>query len=426
MATWSVGAGQTYATPQAAVDAMIIALGDTPFTEEEIIEIHAGTYDSVGVFSSVMLFAPLPPGVVTQLQPTIEFPLTIRNYGSDVVNFNLVDSGGIGMGAGIASTQFVGAPTSLSNVHIEGINFLNDGTAISHIAIYPWVDGALYGGVTPLRSSNWRATDCTFDEDVNWWILDGCHNVTLINCIATGYHSLGCIGNIVAKDPLNPLYGNMTGTFYSENCIYYGETGPVMAGDNLSGMLNVILKHNVIWGWARSLKLAPNDNDSTYTVNLILENNIFYGAGGAGAIGGLDYRKDPLSALTSFDLINVVHSDGNIFYGGGWVYYINPDDGNRCVTLSDWQDKFHCDAHSLDSNPLFVNGSAKELTDADFSLQSSSPALKAGLAPTIEGLGGNLRSATIDIGPYQQSPSSGGTSSINSGGLMIIHDGELQ
>ena len=44
MAIWTVGSGQTYATPQLALDALYTAVGTTPFTETQTIEIYSGTY----------------------------------------------------------------------------------------------------------------------------------------------------------------------------------------------------------------------------------------------------------------------------------------------------------------------------------------------------------------------------------------------
>lgn len=164
------------------------------------------------------------------------------------------------------------------------------------------------------------------------------------------------------------------------NLIYGNSTDAIVGNGALTGIINITMYNNTIYhnGTWELLQVAVSIN------NLTLKNNIFYST--ANRI--INVFTAPTTAVIDNNIY--YRSDGHNSAGDLWRV-----DSSYPTTLSAWQ-ALGNDVHGYLTDPLLVN------TTTDFSLQSGSPAINAGVNVGLtHDILGNPIVGTPDIGAYE-------------------------
>jgi len=209
------------------------------------------------------------------------------------------------------------------------------------------------------------------------------------------YHTRYCVyENNEVYNCCAGLYDKSQGTsnVYRYNYVHNCANGMLIFCDGYSNTSALVYHNLVTYCSEASIDMQDDDgeqvtdngeiyNNTIYTTSTVhtlmnvawgdnhhVYNNILYGS----ATG---YGKLRLKYATSTDEV-----DYNCYYGGSFKNTINY---TGYTSLSSWQavtldGGLHPDAHGINSNPAFANGSGNLNTIADFAIESGSPCYQTG------------------------------------------------
>jgi hypothetical protein len=248
MAVWDYGPAQTYATPQAAADALFVSVGVNPFIETQYIRGYAGTYSVGGGANSR-----LEPN--TGLNPTAAFRLIIDRNGTDVV---IIDGTGMGWGSiGVAGIDYVTVDGMRTIYGVIGI-LVYDGSSYAVVqncrtqsqgyGIYMG-----YGGSTDLYIVDCETNQC--GTGVN--IVDTASDIVIerVRCNGGNYGMYIITTAVTTINITSCVIRNVgTGIYVS------GGTG---AGVNIASSNNAIIRNCVLESGSSYAATIANSTDAS-------------------------------------------------------------------------------------------------------------------------------------------------------------------
>jgi hypothetical protein len=367
MAEYDYGDGRTYATPQAAFDALQAAneaVGvPQAFTATNYVRGY-GTAQFQAFAATEPVLRLVNSSTGRGVLPSARYPLVLDLDEDAAITFR--------------DTEIVGALVNgdssgqnlASHVRVSGLKILSvDGAAGLGIVLCEDRTGAE-------TCCDWSLEDCEI-AGMTANIVAGCLlGLRLTNVILTGPATSGA----VFADGSAGAYGPFTGVLAAGNLIAHA-AGPAISLLSDGALIQLLCASLQSTG-AEAVVL--NDDGAATWAALTLVNSILQGATGEEAISS-DYAD-----------LAVMGSDGNCYHGPGGLADVG---GVAIADLSAWRTWFGQDAHSQEADPLFV--------DERLTLASDSPCLLVGSAATAAGLEGNSRSYAIDQGARQSVNASG-------------------
>jgi hypothetical protein len=272
------------------------------------------------------------------------------------------------------------------------------------------------------------------DIEVNAWSSP-------VDDVVVQRNDMSLSGNSTGGNGIQAYSGTMSNITIRDNTannIYdAGITAP--QDGEVSAFSNIYVYNNIITNCEHGIEIGAFTSGTTVN-GLYIYNNDIYNSG-----GGFSHsqRSDPYgdgfimwsmsgatvsnmkveNNIVSNSIYNVLKGDTN-WAGETWDYNLYYPDGatkfgynawpiySNAYNLANWKTTTGQDAHSITSDPVFVS------TGIDFHLQSTSPAIDAGVnVSLISDYEGNhiWQGMAPDIGAYEyQSGSSAGTTSNNS------------
>ena len=356
---YEVGAGKTYAHPQLALDAVMLASGGTTFAEPHIIDMYDGTYGDNGLGLGVIMALAGVTG--TDVIPTAQNPLIIRNHpGQTSVVFNMA-----GLNGGIVGMQDATAD-KIGHVNIRGITF--SGAAATGPAIYPNYLGG--GPATAEYVKGWKIENCKFGEGIVHAFIDGCQDMFWQNIQTLGYTSTLVSPVFCGVDTMF-----FKGTFRAENCLWYSEAGPELR-PAVGGNIDIVYDRCTLWALNTGVKMNNNDTELDYTVSLILRDSIVRVKNNAGNLMSCAPRH---STPAGFTLLTPTCSNNCYRYGGTSYISFGASNADNCASLAAWRTATGQDADSISADPLFTNVTGEGMPAPDFTLQAGSPCITPGI-----------------------------------------------
>jgi hypothetical protein len=156
------------------------------------------------------------------------------------------------------------------------------------------------------------------------------------------------------------------------------------------------------------------DNVANACINLVkitnvnIKNNVLYQCGPSNDIlqqYHAIYISDTINGSANVTIGTLVSDYNDVYISAGAMVGVFNSVESTNYTWVNWKSTKAQDAHSLDSDPLFVS-----TVTPDFSLQAASPAINAGVdvGLTVDYLGNGLSGAAWDIGAYEYQAAGGG------------------
>jgi len=371
MAIYGYGSGKTYATPQAAFDALQAANESggaaVPFTETNYVRgygdaVHPAA--AAGEPALRLVHSTSGRGVL----PTREFPLVIDPNGVDHVV--LEDTEGVGALIGGNAAGSVVA----SHVRVE----VDVRSAASHGII-----------INPDRTGGQTAED---------WTVTGQVDAALAAVVAGSARHLTVDGVLNAgaegaiyNDGSAGTYGVFGGILHLANMVARA-AGSIV--DLFYDNLHIEAFHNSCESVGDVFDLH---DDGSNWLGLTWANNIFSTDG---------------KALTVDAPIHVAYGDGNCFDCGGDLADL---DGTAIADLTAWKAATGQDNHSIEADPLFI--------DTTLQLSATSPCIQQGRSIPNAGIEGTERALTLDQGAYQITDPASVKASYSNGRLRLQVDG---
>jgi len=342
MSTRTVGAGKTYSTIQAALDALYVAVGGTTFTETQTIEVYDGTYTE-----QVTPNANLKPTAVYRLV------MTAATGNAPVVT-----------GSDVRTSGFY--VDSINYVTITGFIIIN--TTGSGIFLYAGTYGILNNNTCYSNTSN--GIRC---QSANALVYS---NTCYSNGVGiyVSVSSVSIYGNTVYSNTAQGIY-----CYNSATCIIYGNYSysntvgiSCESGSGGHTVYNNICYSNssdgIIFWASDSGRLYNNTlylNDlqlGGVSTNAIVKNNIISRTSG----NCLYVRADSVTGFVS---------NNNDFHKAGSANVANYN-GSTYSTLALYQAASSQDANSISADPLFVD--SPSLGADYYKLQRPSPCRRIG------------------------------------------------
>jgi hypothetical protein len=252
---------------------------------------------------------------------------------------------------------------------------------------------------------------------------NGFDPVDIIGVSTTYYPTQTLVqGNVSVGDN-----GGFECDYYSDHCSVFENlsVNSTAAALVIDGGRYDTFDYNIVLGAASvGFQELQNSGSGWSPTNNSAYGNTLYGNSNGVVISNSDANlsiKNNLVVGTSHDFFNIQSGatlstpsiSNNLYYGAGAQWLNGP---TSYSTLAAWQAALatscgggQCDANSLYANPLFTNGSGSYSLPSDLALQSSSPAIDAGV---------NLGSSyQLGLAPGSTWPSSVSTLNQNTNGL---------
>lgn len=339
---WDYGTGRTYSTPQAAYDALYASVGASQFTEVHYIRGWSGTYYQAP--SSNVLY------LSGSISPTRQYPLIVDVEDGEAVTFN--NNGG--------NECFQGGHAD--HVRVRDLKLVN---ATKAIMCSPQADAQI--------NTDWTIERIEVDGTVGigrYGIY--AHNTTLVQVIDCYFHDLDLSNSWAVAGGCHSSFNNDVFEIDVVGCRIetdvYGLSG--------SAKLSWLLINNTFKTTVAAVRY--NGTNGLHLRGML--NNIF------------EQKASGFSCFSIPDLaaanVEVLHSDGNCFHPGS-SGYLASFSGSNLDDLSDWQNYFGVDEHSIEADPKLDSGLVP---------QYDSPCLGAGVCWDYSGNGGIKRANSVDMG----------------------------